>query len=101
MSKGNDEKSQLPNRQAEAAEPRSELIPPALESVLRNIGVDPKTPDFSRALEITLTMMYGGASQLPPPAVLKEYGKIRSELIDKLVTLTERQSDHRREMERH
>jgi uncharacterized membrane protein len=83
-----------------AVAPRSEIVPPTLESVLRNVGVDPTDPNISKALEVSLTMMFSGSLPLAPPAILKEYGNIRPELIDKLVQWTEQQSAHRREMEK-
>jgi uncharacterized membrane protein len=79
---------------------RQEIVPAALESVLRNVGVDPRDPNVSKALEISLTMMFSGSLPLAPPPILSEYGKIRPELIDKLVQWTEQQARHRREMER-
>src|ERR1700730_13661720 len=98
----NGEKSKLPNKTAEtvAAPQRQEIVPSVLESTLRNVGVDPNDPNVSKALAISLTMMFSGSLPLAPPPILKEYGNIRPELIDKLVEWTEQQSAHRREMER-
>jgi uncharacterized membrane protein len=95
------EKPKPLSKPAEAvAEPlRQEIIPPDLEAFLRKIGVDPT--DVSRALQITLTSLtMSGSLPLAPPPILREYGNIRPELIDKLVEWTEQQSTHRREMER-
>jgi uncharacterized membrane protein len=104
MSKGNGngEKPRPPSKPTEgiAEPPRNEIIPPALESALKSSGVDLKDPNVFRALEISLTMMFTGSLPLPPPAILKEYGNIRPELVDMLVKLTEEQSVHRRDMER-
>ena len=96
------EKPKPPSKPEEAGnEPsRQEIFPPTLESVLRNIGIDPMDPNVSKALEISLTMMFSGSLPLAPPPILREYGNIRPELIDKLVEWTEQQSAHRREMER-
>jgi uncharacterized membrane protein len=79
---------------------RQEIIPPALQTALRNVGVDPQDPNVSKALEISLTMMFSGSLPLAPPPILREYGNVRPELIDKLVEWTEQQSTHRRELER-
>jgi Predicted membrane protein (DUF2335) len=102
MSNGNDAKSQPQNKPTDAMGDlgQSDVVPPNLESALRNVGVDPRSPYFSQALEISLTMMSSGVSLVPPPAILKEYGKIRPELVDKVLLLIEQQSAHRREMER-
>jgi uncharacterized membrane protein len=103
MSNGNDgEKPKPPSKPAEgrAEPPRNEIVPPALESILRDISVDPRDPNVSKALEISLTMMFSGSLPLAPPPILKEYGNIRPELIDKLIKWTEDQSAHRRELER-
>lgn len=101
-SNGNDgEKPKPLSKTAEAAvEPqRQEILPPDLQSVLRTIGVDPTDPNVSKALEISL-MMFRGSLPLPPPPILKEYGNIRPELIDKLISWTEEQAAHRRNMEK-
>lgn len=79
---------------------RQEIVPPALETALRQIGVDPRDPNVSKALEISLTMMFSGSLPLAPPPILKEYASIRPELVDKLVEWTEKQADHRRDLER-
>src|SRR5262245_55628685 len=79
---------------------RQEIIPPALQTALRDVGVDPQDPNVSKALEISLTMMFRGSLPLAPPPILREYGNVRPELIDKLVEWTEQQSTHRRELER-
>jgi uncharacterized membrane protein len=87
----------------EAVEPqRQQIVPPPLEAFLRTIGVDPTDPNVSRALQISLTSLttMSGSLPLAPPPILREYGNIRPELIDKLVEWTEQQSTHRREMER-
>jgi uncharacterized membrane protein len=94
----NDEKSRLPSNPIEPS--RKDILPPALESALRSLGVDPTDPKISKALEISLTMMFSGSLPLAPPPILREYGNIRPELIDKLIEWTEQQSAHRREMER-
>jgi uncharacterized membrane protein len=84
------------------AQNQPELIPPALDSVLRNVGINPQDPAVSKALEVSLTtmMMYGGSLPLAPPQILKEYQKIKPELVDKFVEWTEAQSAHRRELEK-
>ena len=79
---------------------RQDIVSPALESILRNAGVDPTDPNVSKALEVSLTMMFSGSLPLAPPPILKEYGNIRPELIDKLIEWTEQQSAHRRKLER-
>lgn len=81
-----------------AAQP--EIIPPALDSVLRSAGIDPRDPNVSKALEVSLTMMFAGSLPLAPPPILKEYQNIKPELVDKLVGWTETQSAHRRELEK-
>ena len=87
--------------EAGASAVRHEIIPPpGLESALRNAGVDLKDPNVSKALEISLTMMFSGALPLAPPQILREYGNVRPELIDKLIEWTETQSAHRRAMEK-
>ena len=99
---GNGETPKPPSKPAEAAvqPPRQEIVPPALESALRSIGVDPRDPNVSKALiEISATMMFSGSLPLAPPQILKEYGNIRPELIDKLIEWTEQQSAHRRNLE--
>jgi len=89
------------NPSAPVAEPvRQEIVPPELESILRTIGVDLTDPNVSKALEISLTTMFRGSLPLAPPPILREYGNIRPELIDKLITWTEEQSAHRRNMEK-
>src|SRR5947209_20303268 len=54
-------------------QPRRVRCPPALDSALRNLGIDTRDPNVSKALEISLTMMFSGSLPLPPPAILKEY----------------------------
>src|ERR1700730_5856526 len=97
----NGEKSKLPNKTAEtvAAPQHQEIVPSVLESALRNVGVDPNDRNVSKALAISLTMMFSGSLPLAPPQILKEYGNIRPELIDKLIEWTEQQSAHRRNLE--
>jgi hypothetical protein len=77
-----------------------EIIPADLDSVLREIGIDTRDPKVSKALEISLTMMFGGSLPLVPPPILREYGNIRPELIDKFIEWTELQADHRRGLEK-
>ena len=77
-----------------------EIIPPVLNSVLRNAGIDPRDPSVSKALEVSLTMMVGGALPLAPPPILKEYQNVKPELVDKIVEWTETQSIHRRALEK-
>jgi uncharacterized membrane protein len=83
---------------------RQEINPESdrlLESILRSSGIDPRNPQVSRALEISLsTMMFSGSLPLVPPPILQEYGNIRPELVDKLIDWTEKQATHRRELER-
>ena len=101
-SESNGEKPKPPSKPNETRDDpvRQVIVPPDLESVLRNVGLDPKDPNVSKALEISLTMMFSGSLPLASAPILKEYGNIRPELIDKLVEWTELQSSHRREMER-
>jgi hypothetical protein len=77
-----------------------EIIPATLDSVLRKVGIDPTDPNVSKALEISLTMMFSGSLPIAPPPILREYGNIRPELIDKLIEWTDLQSNHRRDLER-
>jgi uncharacterized membrane protein len=83
-----------------SAQGKTEIIPPALDSALRNVGIDPRDPAVSRAIEISLTMaMFSGSLPLPPPEILKEYDSVHAGLSDKLIEWTERQSEHRRLLE--
>jgi uncharacterized membrane protein len=96
------EKTKPPNEPKDkgAALTPQEIVPPALESVLRNVGVDPKDPNVvSRTLEVSL-MMLSGSLPIAPPPILKEYGNIRPQLVDKLIDWTEQQATHRRELEK-
>jgi len=95
------EKPKSPSKPADAPpEPLpQEIFPTALESALRSFGIDPNDPKVSKALGISLTMMFSGALPWAPPPILKEYGNIRPDLIDKLIKLTEEQSAHRCDME--
>lgn len=36
---------------------------------------------------------------LPPPEVLQQYGEVRPDLVDRIVTMAERQGEHRRAIE--
>jgi uncharacterized membrane protein len=76
-----------------------EVIPSPLDIALRSVGIDPKDPNISRALQISLTMMYSGTLPFIPPPILREYRNIRPELIDKLIQWTEDQAKHRRDLE--
>jgi hypothetical protein len=78
----------------------SEVIPTSLDTALRSVGIDPKDPNISRAVEISLTMMFSGSLPLAPPPILREYGNIKPELVDKLVEWTEEQGKHRRALEK-
>jgi uncharacterized membrane protein len=79
---------------------KAEIIPPALDSVLRTAGIDTRDPNVVRALEISLTTMFSDALPLPPPRILKEYDSVHPGLIDKIVEWTEQQSAHRRALEK-
>ncbi len=99
----NGEKPKPPNNkktETSVSPAQPEIVPPALESALRTVGVDPRDPNVTKALEISLTMMVSGTLPLAPPPILREYGNIRPELIDKLVEWTEQQAAHRRELEK-
>jgi uncharacterized membrane protein len=104
MSKGNGngEKPRPSSNLTEgiAEPPQNEILPPALESAVRNSGVDPRDPKVFRALQISLTMMFAGSLPIAPPAILKEYGNVHPELVSKLIKWTEDQSAHRRDLER-
>jgi hypothetical protein len=52
-----------------------EIIPPALNTVLRTAGVDTQDPNVTKALEISLIAMSGGPLPLPPAPILAEYEK--------------------------
>jgi hypothetical protein len=64
---------------------KAEIIPPALDSVLRTAGIDTRDPNVVRALEISLTTMFSDALPLLPPRILKEYHSVHPGLIDKIV----------------
>ena len=76
-----------------------ELVPADLNSALRRVGVDPKNPDVSKALEISLTMMFSGSLPMVPPPILREYQNIHPQLVDKFIEWTELQANHRRQLE--
>jgi uncharacterized membrane protein len=107
-SNGNGGKPLTPNKNQVASvspdpapQPASEeVIPASLDSALRSLGIDPHDPKISRALQVSLTMMFSGSLPIAPPPILREYGNIRPELIDKLIQWTEDQAKHRRDLER-
>jgi uncharacterized membrane protein len=88
-----------PKKPNEPSGKQQELIPAALDSALRTAGIDTSDPNVSRALEISLTMMFSGSLPLPPPPILKEYESLRPGLVDKFVEWTEQQANHRRSLE--
>jgi uncharacterized membrane protein len=78
-----------------------EMVPPSLDKALRTAGVDPRDPDVTKTLGITLSMMMAsGSLPLPPPDILASYEKACPGLVEKLITWTEEQRKHRMEIER-
>jgi|SRR5712691_2931250 len=79
--------------------PSTEIIPPALDTALRTAGVDTRDPNVSKAIEISL-LMFSGSLPLPPPTVMAEYNSAFPGLVEKIVSWTEEQRQHRMRLER-
>jgi uncharacterized membrane protein len=80
----------------QVARPEPEVIPPSLEPVFRNAGVNPEDPSVKLAVELSL-MMYRGP--LPPPQILAEFEKVQPGLVSKMIGWTEEQGAHRKALE--
>jgi uncharacterized membrane protein len=82
----------------EKKKPDAELIPPQVESVLRQQGVNPEDPDIRMAIEVSM-MAWRGALPLPPPPILAEFEKVHPGLTAKMVEWTDEQRAHRKALE--
>jgi uncharacterized membrane protein len=61
--------------------------------------VDTRDPNVSKAIEISL-LMFSGSLPLPPPTVMAEYNNAFPGLVEKIVSWTEEQRQHRMRLER-
>jgi uncharacterized membrane protein len=71
-------------------------LPPGAETELKELGADPSDPRVIGAL--LLGARYAGP--IPPPSMLKEYNEAVPGLGERIISWVEKQSDHRRELER-
>lgn len=76
-----------------------EEIPPQVRRYLEEEGVDLNNPEVSKiVIQAEKTSVFSGP--LPSPEVLAEYEKAHPGLADKIVSMTEKQLDHRSVIER-
>src|SRR5262245_41312036 len=83
----------------EAQPTSAEIIPPALDTALRQAGVNTQDPNVTKAIEISL-MILRGSLPLPPPVLLQEYNSAFPGVVQKIIAWTEEQRQHRMELER-
>jgi uncharacterized membrane protein len=79
----------------------SEGIPPPLERVLREAGVNTHDPEVQRTVEVisVSSISARGTLPLPPPQLLAEYQEVVPDLPQRLINWTETQAAHRRRLE--
>jgi hypothetical protein len=81
----------------------TEIIPLELDTALRTAGVDTRDPKISKAVEMSLEMslmMYSGTLPLPPPPMLAAYNDAFPGVVEKIISWTDQQRDHRFNIER-
>lgn len=90
-----------PQSRAQSDPPRTRIeILPALDAALRQAGVDPRNPDVTKTVNISLSMMMAsGQLPLPPPELLRQYEDVYPGLTGKIIEWTEEQRRHRMALE--
>jgi len=79
---------------------QAQIIAPGLDVALRTAGLNPDDPQVTKAIQISLMMISGGALPLPPPSILAEYEKAYPGIVSKIIEWTEQQRAHRQALER-
>jgi uncharacterized membrane protein len=81
--------------------PASDAIPPPLERALREAGINTRDPEVQRTVQFisVSSITAQGTLPLPPPQLLAEYREILPDLPQRLISWTETQAAHRREVE--
>jgi uncharacterized membrane protein len=75
------------------------IVPSALIEALKQAGLDPSDPRFSRALEIT-SLSISGSTNFPPAVLLQQWEPLYPGITAKFVKWTEEQAAHRRSLEK-